>query len=315
MNRPERWNIERVRALDPKGTRVWATPSVASAVRESLGFDEVTVLDAAQGGDDLWTLIAVGGGSLIDETKAWRKEQEKPVQLIAIPSIWGSGAEVSPIVVLNRGGKKKIAIGDDYLPDVTSLMPELLASIPDKLMLEACGDVWAHALEGFLSPLASEELRTELADLIGRLLKAEIARDVVWFDLSVQACAGQARSSVGLVHGIAHVLEGVLRAEAVSQGTLAGWSHARLCSISLWPVMRFNATQSDKFGELTRRFGIDGEAVIEKVREFFDEDLFARALAALEKSWRDVLRDSCTRTNSVLVRPAHLAFFTDGGFR
>ena len=38
-------------------------------------------------------------------------------------------------------------------------------------------------------------------------------------------------------------------------------------------------------------------------------------IPALQSSWKAILRDPCSRTNGVLVRPQSLEFFAQGGFR
>ena len=296
-------DIRRLREADLGAAGLWVTPSVRDRVRAVLPFPILSPAEPLPA--ELQTLVVVGGGNLIDRAKVAARDRDRPVRLIAIPSIWGSGAEASPIVVLDDAGKKTIRIDARYLPDQYLFWPELADSIDPVRAREACGDARAHALEGFLSPLAGDELRRELAALLGEMQSLPIANDPRWFSLSARACAGQARSSVGLVHGIAHVLEAVLRAREPA----AGWGHARLCSTFLAPVMEFNRQASPKWCETLRQFGVDEQAELAALRELFDAEVYRRALAVLPEHWPAVLRDPCTRTNSVLVRPAALEFF------
>ena len=296
-------DTRRLRETDLGTAGLWVTPSVRDRVRAVLPWPILSPAEPLPA--DVQTLVVVGGGNLIDRAKVAARDREPPVKLIAIPSIWGSGAEASPIVVLDDAGKKTIRIDARYLPDQYLFWPELADSIDPVRAREACGDARAHALEGFLSPLAGDELRRELAALLGEMQSLPIANDPRWFSLSARACAGQARSSVGLVHGIAHVLEAVLRAREPA----AGWGHARLCSTFLAPVMEFNRQASPKWCETLRQFGVDEQAELAALRELFDAEVYRRALAVLPEHWPAVLRDPCTRTNSVLVRPAALEFF------
>src|SRR5262249_13087095 len=123
------------------------------------------------------TLIAVGGGTLLDAAKLRRAERHPAVGLVAVPSIWGSGAEASPVAVAREGGRKVVRMGPEYLPDARVVWPELAATLPERLARRACGDAWAHAVEGFLSPLASEELRREIAGLVNDMATLPIGRD------------------------------------------------------------------------------------------------------------------------------------------
>jgi alcohol dehydrogenase class IV len=296
-------DIRRLREADPGTAGLWVTPSVRDRVRAVLPFPILSAAEPLPA--ELQTLVVVGGGTLIDGAKVAARDRDRPVRLIAIPSIWGSGAEASPIVVLDDCGKKTIRIDARYLPDEYLFWPELAESIDPARAREACGDAVAHALEGFLSPLAGDELRQELAAVLREMQSLPIGKDPRWFPLSARACAGQARSSVGLVHGIAHVLESVLRAREPD----AGWGHARLCSTFLAPVMDFNRQASSKWSETLRQYGIDEQAELASLRELFDAEAYGRAVAVLPEFWSAVLRDPCTRTNSVLVRPAALEFF------
>jgi len=190
-----------------------------------------------------------------------------------------------------------IRIDDALLPDVRVLWPELGESVPPQRAREACGDTWAHAVEGFLSPLATDELRDELGSIIDKLIVLPIGYDPRWFDVSARACAAQARSSVGLVHGIAHVLE------------TPQWNHARLCATWLLPVLRFNAAHSDRMRTLLGDETL--ERIEEKATQLFEADAFEETRRALIEQWPQVLRNPSTRTNVVLVRPAHLRFFEE----
>jgi alcohol dehydrogenase class IV len=247
-------------------------------------------------------LVVAGGGNLMDEAKHFRARRRPALNLILMPSIWGSGAEISPIAVLNRENAKEIFVGDEFLPDAVIYWPELLATISPARARRACGDVWSHALEAFLSPLACDSLRDELAALIAEMLRLPLATDPRWFQASARACALQARSSVGLVHGIAHVLEHSLRIRYPKQE----WGHARLCSTFLLPVMNLNRAASRKWADLARQYAIDEDAVWNVVQRLFEREAFAAALPFLREKWTKVLHDPCTRTNGALVRARHL---------
>jgi alcohol dehydrogenase class IV len=255
------------------------------------------------GADAEW-LVVVGGGGLIDEAKAFR-ESRPGLKLVAIPSIWGSGAEASPIIVLSRAGRKTIKINPAARPDAVVYWPDLSESVPAERQRAACGDCWAHALEGFLSPLASPGLRDALARVIRRLLALPLSYDPQWFELSALACAGQSLAGVGLVHGIAHALEVPLREQQPERG----WHHARLCSTFLDPVMRLNQAGSDQWNQLLTEHRLPETEIWTILRALFEPDSFRAALPVLRQEWRGVLRDPCSRTNSVLVRPDWLERF------
>lgn len=260
--------------------------------------------------DAIETLIVVGGGNLIDKMKLKVRTEAPNIRLIAVPSLWGSGAEVSPVVVTAESDVKVIRVDSKYIPDKWVLWPELADSLPTSLLKNGCGDSWSHVLEGFLSPLASDDLRKECAELIAQMSQLPLDRDPRWFLLSARACDAQARASVGLIHGIAHTLELPLKQIDPS----STWGHASLCSLYLLPVMSFNRKNSPKLSEYFKRYQIHEESVFKILRELFNQDLYMKTLPLLKDLWRKILTDPCTRTNSVLVRPASLAFFELGDF-
>jgi hypothetical protein len=257
------------------------------------------------------TWIVLGGGTLIDYAKWYRKNYFPNVKLVVIPTIWGSGAENSPIVVLNTAeGKKEILRGEEYLPDYRIIWPDIAKGIPENLVKFACGDVWTHALEGFLSPLANDYLRSQLGELIKQLMHFSIENNPEWFELSAQACLLQSRSSVGLVHGIAHFLEGILQRKYPDRY----FGHAQLCSLFLYPVMSYNFNSSDKAIELFHNVELNPEKILAKINYFFEPGLYSFVLPFLEENWSGIIRDPLTRTNSVLVRPKHLFYFLNKQF-
>ena len=287
---------------------MFSTRSVLERVAEKLPFEVVGSLDLLS--SDLDTLIAIGGGTLMDEAKAWRAGHAPRVRLIAIPSLWGSGAEVSPVAVRTRQGKKEIHVGEGLVPDVRCCWPELALGLPDAKARYACGDAWAHALESFLSPLAGDELRQELAGIIREMSDLPIGNDPRWFEPSARACAGQAASGVGLVHGIAHTLEGYL----YRKSPRGDWGHAKLCSLFLWPVMIFNQQRSPKWEQLTQEYHLNGDVIFERLKDLHEADAYTLVAPLLDEHWTEILRDPCSRTNSALVRPASKAFFTERAF-
>jgi alcohol dehydrogenase class IV len=302
--RPEVWTLDRLTTDDLGGTVVWVTDSIANVVTQNFGAPVPMTSESLQ---DANTVIAVGGGSLLDRAKWIARAHSTPLRLIAIPSVWGSGAEASPVVVLRNGETKKIIVDDRFIPDVRVVWPELAATLPPERARVACGDAWAHALEGFLSPLASASLRAELAVIIKEMLALPIANDARWFDVSARACSAQARSSVGLVHGIAHVLE----LKAPTDAVPVRWGHAGLCSTWLWPVMTFNLAQSDVAARLLGEYELPLNAILDTLVDLFDAPAFRAQREVMRAEWRSVLRDPSTRTNVTLVRPGSLQFFEE----
>ena len=142
-------------AAAPTDGLIWTLPPLSAIVRSRFPQRQIHWPQLPPAGTSY--LIAIGGGELIDRAKLWRASDSPATTVVAIPSLWGAGAEASPVAILNHGDQKTIHMGLQYVPDLRSTWPELSASIPDDIARYACGDVWAHALESFVSPLGDED--------------------------------------------------------------------------------------------------------------------------------------------------------------
>jgi hypothetical protein len=298
INLPPRLSLAEAPSRISGRVCLWVSPSVRAWVELHFPWpvqNNVTL--------DVDWLVVVGGGQIIDKAKAI-KLAHPHLNLAIAPSLWGSGAEASPIIVSDDAGFKRIRIDSAALPELILDVPELAASVPVERARLACGDAWSHALEGLLSPLASEVLRADLCEVIRSMSLLSFEPDPRWFMLSALACAGQAKSSVGLIHGIAHELEGPLR----KANPYGPWFHARLCSIFLLPVMRYNASRSDKLITSLKHGGVDVELIWQRLTELHDHAAYLLTLPTLREHWRRVLINPCSRTNSTIVNDKALDF-------
>lgn len=297
-----RWELADLKSADLGRSYLCASPSVRARVGSELAFSQIDTLEKLP--DNADTLVVAGGGTLLDRAKVFRKNNGPALKLVAIPSLWGSGAEVSPVAVIT-GTKKDIHFSDTLIPDHYVFWPELAQTATPELLRFACGDVWAHALEAFCSPLATDEIRRNAADLMNEIAGYPLGFDPRWFDASAAACLLQSRSSVGLIHGFAHVLEPLLR--ATDPGTR--WGHAKLCSVFLSPVLKFNLSRSPKVETLAQTFSLDLASVQSIASDLFDEAAYGTAMRFAEQNWDSIARDRCSRTNCVLVRRDSIEFF------
>jgi alcohol dehydrogenase class IV len=298
-----RWELAHLLAADLGRVWLFASPSVRARVATELDFAPLDSLEALPAAAE--TLVVAGGGTLMDRAKRFRQAARPALRLIAIPTIWGSGAEVSPIAVLNGVSGKEIHVGEDLIPDHYVAWPELAHSVPAPRLRHACGDVWAHALEAFTSPLASDTIRRDAAELMSDLAGFALGFDPRWFEAGAAACLLQARSSVGLVHGFAHVLEAPLRAAQPG----AGWGHARLCATFLLPVLAFNRSRSPKVDTIAAEHSVDLSKVELVAQALFDAADYYAATALAADRWGSIAGDRCSRTNCNVVRRDSLEFF------
>ena len=184
-------------------------------------------------------LIAVGGGSVIDATKAANftfshggdfiedysgagtlTEPLKP--FVVIPTTAGTGSESTlAAIIYDAKNKVKLAFSDSYLlPDLAVLDPMMTKSLPPGLTASTGMDALTHAVESYVgidtSP-HSEALAVAAIELIFKNLvrSTENGDDLeargAMLIASNMAGTSFSHSMVGCVHSMAHATGGLFR--------------------------------------------------------------------------------------------------------
>lgn len=214
------------------------------------------------------TIIALGGGSVLDAAKVMRLFYDWPdlkmrdintpfldfrqrvvrfpsgasTQLVAIPTTSGTGSEVTPFAVIkDKDDLKKISLVDEsLLPDIAILDAQLTRSLPAQITIDTAVDALTHALEALVSILSSDYtdgLALEAIRLIFEALPETVKNgsNVVWrHKLHNAAClAGMAigNASVGVNHALAHSL-----------GARFDIPHGRANGVFLLTTLEYNAS-------------------------------------------------------------------------
>ncbi len=269
-------------------------------------------------------LVALGGGSVIDTTKALkvfydapelnfeeiafldRFSKPKPVpklktKLIAIPSTSGAGSEVSAASVLKKGGIKYNIVTPEIAPDVAILDPRLPMTMPREVARNSGLDVLVHGIEAYTTKVANDfsdamairAIKTVFNYLEKSLEGGEEAREKMHYAATMAGIAFL-NARLGLCHAMSHK---------------AAWlgPHGLLNAIFLPYVMEFNAEKSDyarkRYDEIARELGLknwkelinairelNGRTGVPKLSELVDEETFmARLDEMAEKAYRDGL--------------------------
>ena len=220
-------------------------------------------------------LIAIGGGSPIDSSKAIgiiinnpefedvlslegvAPTHQKCVPIIAIPTTAGTAAEVTiNYVITDEANKRKFVCVDVHdVPAVAIVDPDMMSSMPKGLTAATGMDALTHAIEGYTTKAAwalTDALHLEAIRLIAKHLRSAVENTKEGREGMAlgQYVAGMGFSNVGLgiVHSMAHPL-------SAYYDTPHGIANAVLLPY----VLEFNAPATgEKFREIARAMGVKG---------------------------------------------------------
>ena len=167
-------------------------------------------------------MVAIGGGSAIDLSKAVRKfaSEFNPAfnpWLIAIPTTSGTGSEVTAFsVISDPAAEAKYPLAEySMIPDEAILDEELVKSVPASITADTGMDVMTHAIEAYVSTNNNEfsaALAEKAVEICGQFLLRSYASAEDTHarrKMHIASClAGLAfnSASLGINHGMAHQL-------------------------------------------------------------------------------------------------------------
>ena len=247
---------------------------VFSDVEPDPSFDTIDRGVEAMGQFTPDVIIALGGGSAIDAAKGMWLFYEHPevdkeglklkfldirkrtykypslglkAKFVAIPTTSGTGSEVTSFAVItDKDNNVKYPFADyELTPDVAIIDPDFVLTLPKVLTADTGMDVLTHAIEAYVSNMASDYtdgLAEKSGELIYKyLLRAyesgtdKEAREKVH---NASCIAGMAFTNafLGINHSLAHKLGGEFHI-----------AHGRCNAILLPYVIRYNASSPTKF--------------------------------------------------------------------
>ena len=244
-------------------------------------------------------IVAVGGGSAIDTSKAIAiimtnpefadvrslegvaPTKNKCLPIIAVSTTSGTAAEVTINYVITdvEKNRKFVCVDPKDIPVVAVVDSEMCASMPAKLC-EATGlDAHVHAIEGYITKAAwelTDMVHLKAIEIISKNLRKSVKGDPAGREAMAlgQYIAGMGFSNVGLGidHSMAHPLSAVYDIP-----------HGTACAILLAPVLKFNAPATgERYREIARAMGVAG------VDDMTQEEYRAAAIAAVAKLSADV---------------------------
>ena len=258
-------------------------------------------------------IIALGGGSAIDAAKGMWLFYEHPdadpegmklkfmdirkrtykfpklgikAKMVAIPTTSGTGSEVTSFAVISdKQINKKYPLADyELTPNVAIIDPDLVMSLPQSITADTGMDVLTHALEAYVSNMASDYtdgLAEKAIELVFKNLREsynngtnKFAREKMH---NASTIAGMAFTNafLGICHSLAHKL-----------GAEFHLPHGRLNAILLPYIIKYNASKPTKFvsfpkyeyfiadqkyAEISRKMGFEASTVEDGVNSLIKE--------------------------------------------
>ena len=244
-------------------------------------------------------IVAVGGGSAIDTSKAIAiimtnpefadvrslegvaPTKNKCLPIIAVSTTSGTAAEVTINYVITdvEKNRKFVCVDPKDIPVVAVVDSEMCASMPPKLCAATGMDALVHAIEGYITKAAwelTDMVHLKAIEIISKNLRRSVKGDPAGREAMAlgQYIAGMGFSNVGLGidHSMAHPLSAVYDIP-----------HGTACAILLAPVLKFNAPATgERYREIARAMGVEG------VDSMTQEEYRAAAIEAVAKLSTDV---------------------------
>lgn len=183
-------------------------------------------------------ILTVGGGSVHDSGKALaiamthneRLEEyttdgkisvpgitEKTIPVITVPTIFGTGAEVSPAALLKIENKKRVIFSPNIYPKATFVDCSFSMDLSKDMCIKASLDAMVQGIESFVSTKAQsfskrysysaiERVVTSLLDLVKGIEKTKVIEELALASIESLYAVGQ--STVGAAHAISDPISG-----------------------------------------------------------------------------------------------------------
>lgn len=278
-------------------------------------------------------IIALGGGSPIDAAKGMWLFYEQPdtdfgglrmkfldirkrafhfpnlgkkTQFVAIPTTSGTGSEVTAFSVITdkKNGNIKYPLADyELTPDVAIIDPQFVDTLPKSVIADTGIDVLTHAIEAYVSVMASDFTNGLALKAIEQVFKYlprsykddsdKLAREKMH---NASAIAGMAFTNafLGINHSMAHKLGGEFHIP-----------HGRANGILLPHVIAYNAVKPEKFpafpkysehiadrryAEISRYLNLGGKTMEEQIE---------RLIKAIKGLMKEVSLPTCIKTSGI----------------
>ena len=218
------------------------------------------------------TIIALGGGSVMDAAKVMWMFYEQPqidfrdlvqkfmdirkrafkfpelgekAKYVGIPTTSGTGSEVTPFAVISdKEHNRKYPLADYSLtPSVAIVDPAFVMTVPAHVAADTGMDVLTHAVEAYVSTLANDytdglalqAIKIVFQHLEHSVKTADFESREKMHNASTMAGMAFANAFLGISHSLAHKIGGIFHTV-----------HGRTNAILLPYIIRYNGTRPAK---------------------------------------------------------------------
>lgn len=255
--------------------------TIDSSIRPDSPFDDLDKVISSLNGKNLDTIIAIGGGSVIDAAKTlsvsfqgisykdifYKKAQLpiKKIKVLAVPTTAGTGAELSfGAIIYDNINKFKGGIRGEILqPDYVLIDANFHNSCPKKLKAEVGFDCLTHAIETYISKKSNPIVKENSIHCINNIFKYLIcacedsdkhAMEKIAISSALMGI-NLAYSSTCLPHRIQYVI-----------GPLTGTSHAKgLIALYKGWLIHLRETECVELESLAFDLGMDVNEFLLKI--------------------------------------------------
>jgi alcohol dehydrogenase class IV len=275
---------------------------------------------AIASGGGIETVIAIGGGSVLDwarlamvealaQTSGQTSHRPRPC-LCLIPTTCATGAEAASVAVYTRNGAKVPVVDDRFLADEVILDGQFLVPLDETTLARSLADALSHGVEAYVS-IVPNALAKEAAAAGLRLLlnyggaPTSPARNERLMEGAYLAGLAASNCSVGVVHAFAHTIAS------------HGFAHGLANAMALEAGIRANAA-APAMQDLANRLGLRNAhaladtvgVLIARAADEADREHLRRLLDSPESRTSIVERmgsDVCLRSNPVRLTTVDLA--------
>ncbi len=229
---------------------------VEAGIEQNPRYETIDAIADRARGSGVEVIVGLGGGSVLAASKAVAMLLKNPgscldyegrnrftngsAPFIAIPTTCGTGSEVTWVSVITHAGQhRKLSVkGDAMFPSVALVDPDVIASLPARLIAYTGMDALTHALEACtvncanpISDALAEKAITLLFGNLETLVQNPADKDARFAVMRASTLAGMAfgNADVGGVHCLSETIGGMYDVP-----------HGLANAMFLVPVMRYH---------------------------------------------------------------------------